>query len=107
MSLLFDDLKIGLQQAIAYSNGNGEAKVTTVVIDPIMKYNKDEVRSIRESASMTQEVFADFLGVSLKTVESWENGKSHPAGPACRLMNLLSCSKRQIVPCMKVKKTVF
>ena len=40
-------------------------------------------------AMMTQHVFADFLGVSVKTVEAWERGRNHPTGPACRLIKIL------------------
>ena len=37
---------------------------------------------------MTQKVFASFLGVSPKTVESWEAGRYKPDGPARRVMGL-------------------
>ena len=29
------------------------------------------------------------MGVSKKTVEAWEGGRTHPTGPAFRLMNIL------------------
>ena len=38
---------------------------------------------------MTQTVFAEFFGVSKKTVEAWECGRTHPTGPALRLMDIL------------------
>ena len=90
MSSLFDDLREGLQQAIDYEKGIGEAKKTTYVIDPVRKYNKDEIRQVRVNAGMTQAVFANYLGVSVKTVEAWERGRTHPTGPAYRLMSILS-----------------
>ncbi|MCR4763895.1 MAG: helix-turn-helix domain-containing protein [Lachnospiraceae bacterium] len=38
---------------------------------------------------MTQAVFANYMGVSPKTVEAWERGRSHPTGPAYRLLSIL------------------
>ena len=93
MSKLFEDLKTGLEQAIEYERGNGEAKVTTYVIMPVKKYTSSDVKSVRNKAGMTQTVFADYLGVSKKTVEAWERGRSAPAGPACRLIEMLENNK--------------
>ena len=90
MASLFDDLKEGLEQAIDYERGIRNAKVTKLSIDPVKEYKSEEIRDIRVSAGMTQSVFADYMGVSKKTVEAWEGGRSHPTGPAFRLMSVLS-----------------
>lgn len=63
--------------------------VVTYKIDPVVEYSSEEIRRIRMEAMMTQRVFADFLGVSVKTVEAWERGRTHPTGPACRLIKFL------------------
>ena len=39
---------------------------------------------------MTQGVFASYMGVSKKTVEAWECGRTHPTGPAFRLLDILA-----------------
>ena len=39
---------------------------------------------------MTQSVFAIYMGVSKKTVEAWECGRTHPTGPVFRLLDILS-----------------
>lgn len=90
MSSLFDDLKEGLEEAIDYEKGKRPAKVRTYTIRPVKEYNKSEIRKIRMDAGMTQSVFADYMGVSKKTVEAWECGKSHPTGPAFRLIGMLN-----------------
>ena len=43
MSLLFDDLKKGLEEAIAYEQGTGEATVKTYTVLAVKEYNKDEL----------------------------------------------------------------
>ncbi len=89
MTSLFEDLKKGLNQAIAYEKGKGKAKVKRLVIMPVKKYSNDEIKAIRNHAGMTQTTLAQYLGVSKKTVEAWENGRTHPTGPAYRLLEIL------------------
>ena len=89
MSFLFEDLKEGLQEAIDFEKGNGKAKTTTYIIDPVRSYSNVEIKAVRNKAGMTQAVFANYLGVSKKTVEAWELGRTHPTGPANRLIEML------------------
>ena len=90
MSSLFDDLKQGLEEAIDFEKGNGKARVKTYMIMPIKEYSNKEIREIRMKAGMTQTVFASYMGVSKKTVEAWECGRTHPTGPVFRLLDILS-----------------
>ena len=90
MSSLFDDLKQGLEEAVAYEKGNGKAGVKTYMIMPIKRYSNKEIRDIRMRAGMTQSVFASYMGVSKKTIEAWECGRTHPTGPAFRLLDILA-----------------
>jgi len=84
----FDETKTGLNQAIDYERGLGKAKVTVFSIQPVESFSAEEVKSIRLSTGLTQALFAMYMGVSSKTLEAWESGKSHPNGPACRLLAL-------------------
>ena len=93
MDSLFEDLKEGLKEAIDYEKGNGKAKTKTYVILPVKVYSDKEVRQIRMNAGMTQTVFAEYMGVSKKTVEAWECGRTHPTGPAYRLINILESER--------------
>lgn len=90
MSELFDDLKQGLEEAIAYEKGVGKARVRTYTIFPVKEFSPKEIRKIRMDSGMTQKIFASYMGVSPKTIEAWERGTTHPAGPAFRLLEFLS-----------------
>ena len=90
MSSLFDNLKEGLEEAIAYEKGIGKANKKTYMILPVTEYSNKEIRDIRMKAGMTQSVFAAYMGVSKKTVEAWEGGRTHPTGPARRLLHILA-----------------
>ena len=103
MSTLFEDLQEGLLQAIDYAKGQGPARVISYKIDPVMEYAKEQIRQIRLNAQMTQHVFADYLGVSVKTVEAWERGRTHTTGPACRLLSMLSNNQTQSSPFISVE----
>ena len=89
MGNLFDDLKLGLEEAIAYEKGSGPAKIAQYEIIPVKEYSNEEIRTLRMNAGMTQVIFAAFMGVSKKTVEAWERGRIHPSGTAFRLMEIL------------------
>ena len=85
---LFEEIKEGLNQAIEYEKGNLKAKKTTRTIKPLEKFTSGEIKEIRVSTGLTQVLFAQYMGVSVKTVESWEAGTNHPDGAACRLLSL-------------------
>ncbi len=84
----FLKIQKGLREAIAYEKGELKAKTKKISITPLRHYEANEIKNIRIKAGMTQQVFAGYLGVSVKTVEAWEAGKNHPAGSACRLLEL-------------------
>jgi len=100
MNSLFDDLVTGLTQAIEYEKGNLEAKKYVYVINPVEEYSNIEIKEIRKNAHMTQSVFAEYMGVSIKTVEAWEGGRIRPSGTARRLLSILASGI--IVPFAKV-----
>ena len=85
---IFDDIKLGLEQAIEYEKGNLKARKTTMTILPLETFTPDEIKGIRVGAGMTQALFAKYMGVSIKTVEAWEAGRNHPEGAACRMLAL-------------------
>lgn len=85
---LFDEIKLGLEQAIEYNNGKLKARKTTRSIAPLETFSSDEIKKIRIETGMTQALFAKYMGVSVKTVEAWEAGKNQPEGAARRMLAL-------------------
>lgn len=81
----FSGLMEGLEEAVAYSKG--KASVETFVRKRSLP--AVNVSDIRESLRMTQKTFAAVLGVSCRTVEAWESGKSNPTPTAKKLMYLI------------------
>ncbi len=50
---------------------------------------KTEAAKIRREINVTQEVFAQMLGVSLGTVRKWESGTIQPSGAARTLLKIV------------------
>ena len=48
-----------------------------------------QIKQVRINAKMTQKMFAACLGVSAKSMETWEDGRSRPDGAARRLIGLM------------------
>ncbi|HKV97301.1 MAG TPA: helix-turn-helix domain-containing protein [Gammaproteobacteria bacterium] len=59
----------------------GKAKRYTVKLP-------DDVRAIRERMNLSQSGFAALLGVSLRTLQDWEQGRRKPTGPAYALLRV-------------------
>ena len=83
---VFNDIKLGLEQAIEYEKDTLKAKKTRLSILPLDTFSSDEIKSIRNKTGLTQVLFAKFMGVSVKTVEAWEAGRNQPDGAARRLL---------------------
>ena len=57
---------------------------------PAKKKRESNPKDIREALQQTQEGFAELLGVSVRTLQNWEQGRRNPQGPAERLLNVAS-----------------
>jgi len=53
---------------------------------PPRTFGPDEVKGIRAMIGVSQPLFSQFLGVDVKTVRSWEQGRRTPSGMACRFL---------------------
>jgi putative transcriptional regulator len=66
--------------------GAARARLSPVVVKP-PELTPDDVRSIRESLELNQASFAEFLGVKLTTLRSWESGGTEPSPLARRFLD--------------------
>jgi len=61
----------------------GKGKRKTVRLPP-------NVKKIREDMGLSQSAFAGLLGVSVRTLQEWEQGRRNPTGPAQALLRVAS-----------------
>ncbi|MDR2903831.1 MAG: helix-turn-helix domain-containing protein, partial [Clostridiales bacterium] len=79
----------GLQEMLDHAQGKIELRAHYVAAIPPEEYTADEIKDIRNSLHMSQGLFAEVLGVSRKTVASWEYARVKPSGAARRLITML------------------
>ncbi|MCL2486631.1 MAG: helix-turn-helix domain-containing protein [Oscillospiraceae bacterium] len=90
MNELFESIRQGLNEAIEYERGNlPDVRVDKITVAPLHTYDGNKIKAIRLRQNMTQRLFAQALGVSIKTVEAWESGINTPSGCANRMLELL------------------
>ena len=81
----FGELMDGLTEALAYSKGQAKADTFTRK----RSLPSVDVADVRSSLNMTQKAFASVLGVSPRTVEAWEAGRTEPTPTAKKLIYLI------------------
>jgi len=82
----FSEMMDGLTEALAASKGQAAADTFTRKRSlPVV-----DVCRTRKSLNMTQKSFADMLGVSRRTVEAWESGRTSPTPTAKKLIYLVN-----------------
>jgi len=82
MSEIFESIKQGLTEAVAYSEGKCPQAV-------IHQFSSVDVKNIRSNMGMTQTEFASAFGISVSTLRHWERGDRVPHGPALVLLNVV------------------
>jgi putative transcriptional regulator len=55
-------------------------------------FTEPEVKAVRAKSGLTQEGFANVLGVSKRKLENWEQDCRHPTGPASALLEILNAN---------------
>jgi len=85
---LFNALLESVQQADDIIQGKAKPARVTVFAEP-------EVKAVRAKTGLTQERFANVVGVSKRTLENWEQGRRHPTGPARALLKILDADPKQ------------
>lgn len=55
----------------------------------IEKLEPQKIKAIRETAQVSQAVFAAVLNTSVSTVQKWEIGQKRPSGTALKLLHIV------------------
>jgi putative transcriptional regulator len=91
---LFSELVESVKEGGAVLRGDAEASRETVFEEP-------EVGEIRAEYGLSQTKFAAMLGISVRTLQNWEQGRRHPQGPARVLLRVAARHPRAILDTVK------
>lgn len=64
---------------------------------PVRAFSPADIRHLRERLQFSQPVFALHLHTTASTVRKWEQGDTHPSGPALKLLNILESKGLQAI----------
>ena len=85
---VFEQLKESLESALAHERGEAGNLRVTDIPSPPKRVRPSEIKEIRNSLNLSQALFAYLLNVSLKAVQSWEQGNRRPQSAALKLLTL-------------------
>lgn len=91
MSKVSESIRRGLEQAVAYAQGEADERQYRVHV-PL----RIDVRAIRTKLGMTQEEFAGRFGFSVNTLRHWEQGKRTPEGPTRAYLLVIGHSPKTV-----------
>ncbi len=77
----FEKLKKSVRQAGKIRRGEKKAS-------RIYKFDPADIKRIRRSLGKSQSEFAMMIGVSVSTLQNWEQGRRNPEGPARALLKI-------------------
>lgn len=56
-----------------------------------------DVKALREKLGLTQNQFSGMIGVSIKTLQNWEQGRREPEGPAKALLRVVEMEPQAVM----------
>jgi len=78
------DLIVAMREVLAHVRG--EITLESRVIE----VSRPEVKAIRQQYSLSQQDFARLFGISVRTLQKWEQGSRFPQGPAKVLLSVIA-----------------
>ena len=78
----FDELCTSIREAGEIKKGLKEPSRT-------FEYSEPDAKSIRTRLGISQSRFAAIMGVSVRTLQNWEQGRRNPEGPAKALLRIV------------------
>ena len=63
----------------------------------VTRVREPNVRAIRRKSELSQSQFAALIGVNLRTLQNWEQGRTRPTGPARALLRIVEKNPRAML----------
>ena len=64
-------------------------EIEEICAEPLEAIPSSNIKQIRETANVSQAVFARYLNTSLSSVQKWETGQKRPGGTALELLHIV------------------
>jgi putative transcriptional regulator len=91
----FDMLLSSIKEAGDIKNGKKKPS-------RIFEIDAPEIKMVRKSLNVSQSEFAMMIGVSLRTLQNWEQGRRKPEGPAKALLRVASKNPKAVIEALHI-----
>jgi putative transcriptional regulator len=95
---LFQELLKSVKQGAAIMKGTLQPSRT-------FEFPATEVRALREQFGLSQDKFANLVGISVGTLRNWEQGRRKPEGPARVLLRVAALHPEALLDISRVNST--
>jgi len=86
----FDRLVVSVKEAGKIRRGEMKAS-------RVFDIKPTDIRTVRRKLNLSQSEFALMIGVSLSTLQNWEQGRRRPEGPAQALLKVAASNPKAVV----------
>lgn len=91
----FDMLLSSIKEAGDIKSGKKKPSRTFEIDAP-------EIKMVRKTLSVSQSEFAMMIGVSVRTLQNWEQGRRKPEGPAKALLRVASKNPKAVLEALHI-----
>lgn len=84
------DLIVSMREVLDHVQGKRTLESQKIEIP------RPEVREIRQQYALSQQDFARLFGISIRTLQKWEQGSRLPQGPAKILLSVISKNPKAV-----------
>ena len=85
----------GMREAVAFQKGELVEGVRITVLEP------ETPADVRKKLKLNRPQFARLIGVSERTLEGWEQGRTKPTGAARSLLRVASRNPRAVLDALR------
>ncbi|MEE8190113.1 MAG: NadS family protein [Candidatus Scalindua sediminis] len=75
----------------------GKIRRSEMKASRVFEFKPADIRSIRQRLHKSQSEFAMMIGVSISTLQNWEQGRRKPEGPARALLKIASENPKAVI----------
>ncbi|MBL7181336.1 MAG: NadS family protein [Pseudomonadota bacterium] len=89
--------KENFEKLVASIKEAGEIKAGRQAPSRVYEIEPPEIKTVRDKLNVSQYEFALMIGVSVRTLQNWEQGRRKPEGPAKALLRVASRNPRAVL----------
>jgi len=93
-----------LEELVASIKEAGEIKGGSRTPSHLYEIKPPDIKNVREKLNVSQNEFALMIGVSVRTLQNWEQGRRKPEGPAQALLRIASKNPRAVLDALHTEQ---